>query len=1052
MTKTCGCSTPSCGCCDGIKKWTPESTVNRSGLSAIQYRVGTHGTFFETMKARLSTMIVDGVGADGQTIETFQPLTGLTTRDSSDPSIALLDGWATVGDVLTFYQDRIANEGYLQTATERRSILELARLAGYELRPGVASTVYLAYTLEDTQVDPVEIPVGSRAQSIPGPGEMPQSFETSEDLLARTEWNNLQVRMTRPQRVALSTVLSVEKLYVADSNLNLKTGDQLLFEFGSTFATRTVLKTEGQFIDKRTEIQLQPLPDGTAACIAALSAFLIKAKPIVDASGEGGDQRFYDRGVEILSEIRMGMLTSPASWITSMHTAADVPLSDALQTLVDALETEINDILKNPSGSGPGVITDPDEFVEPLLAPAVLQARSSQQLTRNLGFAFTRGSDASPQLLVNLAPRLKETYYKAWANANVNPATSPLTAVYILRIVAPLFGATVSKMPTYDSDNRLNKPIDWEEWPVENDEEKDELFFDQAYEAVLPGSMILVQKKEPFNGTTRAAFRVNAAEIKPRTAYGISGKTTHLKLSGEWWDANNTTTEMATLRGTLVFAQSEKLDLVEEPIVTDVDSQEIELANLYNELKSGRWIILRGERADIPGVSGVNASELMMISGLRHDYDPNLPGDKTHTTLVMATKPAHVYKRETVKILGNVVKATHGETRNETLGSGDGSQAFQTFVLKQPPLTFTPAPTAKGVDSTLKVYVNDVEWPETGTLAGTRPTDRIFVTKTDNESRTSVIFGNGREGARLPSGVENVKAIYRNGIGKPGNVQPEQISLLLSKPLGVKSVINPLRASGGADREDIDLARENAPLALMALDRLVSLQDYADFTRTFAGIGKADARKLSDGYRELIHLTIAGTDDIPIDPISDLYANLLAALRSLGSQDQTIIVDSRELITLVLSARIRLINGYLWDPVFTAIRKKILDTFGFQKRHLIQPALLCEVISAIQNTPGVLYVDVDAFGGIPEKKSIPAGEGGPAKVRLLTLDEISAAVQRIVYGESSEKTHSLNGSAHGPSQRVDALPARIEFGMLRPAQMAIFTPSVPDTIVLNQIV
>ena len=64
----------------------------------------------------------------------------------------------------------------------------------------------------------------------------------------------------------------------------------------------------------------------------------------------------------------------------------------------------------------------------------------------------------------------------------------------------------------------------------------------------------------------------------------------------------------------------------------------------------------------------------------------------------------------------------------------------------------------------------------------------------------------------------------------------------------------------------------------MSLDRLVSVQDYADFTRTFAGIGKADARRLSDGRRQLVHVTIAGADDIPIDPTSDLYRNLLIAL------------------------------------------------------------------------------------------------------------------------------------------------------------------------------
>src|SRR4030095_15963226 len=130
-----------------------------------------------------------------------------------------------------------------------------------------------------------------------------------------------------------------------------------------------------------------------------------------------------------------------------------------------------------------------------------------------------------------------------------------------------------------------------------------------------------------------------------------------------------------------------------------------------------------------------------------------------------------------------------------------------------------------------------------------------------------------------PTGVLNVNSTYPRGIGKPGNVKANQVSLLQTKPLGVKSVINPLAASGGADREDRDTARENAPLAVMALDRLVSLQDYGDFTRTFAGIAKASARLLSDGHRQLVHLTIAGADDIPIDPVSDLYKNLLIALR-----------------------------------------------------------------------------------------------------------------------------------------------------------------------------
>src|SRR5947208_2390291 len=123
----------------------------------------------------------------------FPELAALKSRNPDDPAIALLDSWATVADVLTFYQERIANEGYLRTATERRSILELARLIDYKLRPGVAATVYLAYTLAEdlSQTPPAAtetiIPAGSSSQSVPGPGELAQSFETSDDLDARSE-------------------------------------------------------------------------------------------------------------------------------------------------------------------------------------------------------------------------------------------------------------------------------------------------------------------------------------------------------------------------------------------------------------------------------------------------------------------------------------------------------------------------------------------------------------------------------------------------------------------------------------------------------------------------------------------------------------------------------------------------------------------------------------------------------------------------------------------------------------------------------------------------
>ena len=182
------------------------------------------------------------------------PLHGLTTRAADDPSIALLDGWATVADVLTFYQERIANEGFLRTATERRSVLELARLVGYTLRPGVASTVYLAYTIDENQKTPVEIPIGTRAQSVPGPGELPQSFETSELLDARAAWNTLQPRLSQPQ--TLKSILGSNTLYLNGVTTNLKPNDPLLIIEGTKQEFTRVIDVQIDAKNDRTAIIL----------------------------------------------------------------------------------------------------------------------------------------------------------------------------------------------------------------------------------------------------------------------------------------------------------------------------------------------------------------------------------------------------------------------------------------------------------------------------------------------------------------------------------------------------------------------------------------------------------------------------------------------------------------------------------------------------------------------------------------------------------------------------------------------------------------------------
>jgi hypothetical protein len=975
-----------CGCCEGIAAKTPLALFNRPGLAHLRYRMGAHADFLESMIARLSS-------------KDYPALAGLTTHNADDPSIALLDAWAVVADVLTFYQERIANEGYLVSATERRSILELARLVGYKLHPGVAASVFVAYTLDDKFEEEATIPAGSRSQSIPAPGELPQSFETSEDLKARALWNNLKPRLRRPQ--IESAIRNVDaqgtaqpRIWLKGVTTNLKPNDPLLIDFGW-----------------------------------------------------GGTPEFF-------------------------RVRQVIPDSDADRTLVN---------LAQPVASAPGDSAQQREIITALTQRPSLQPRNTLRLPRALTQQFRFKAETGYATVKTLAPVLKQTLSKAAANARVS-APSPIR-VYALRRTLSLFGHGHPGTPNYTrgtggtlSVTSYTPPTLSTVWPAEfvGNNNYTTLAVEPQDENIPEASWIVVRypvlnDNGVVTGWTHSVHRLDGVQLTSLSALGTTGKVNQLELAAAspWLDELSAAQfdrykgSERLLRDTTVLAKSEALELAEAPIedlICGGMDDLIELDGFYEGLESGRWVIVSGER-DLPGTENVRFSELAMLAVVTQDVDRTLynSGERIHTFIQLAQALQYCFKRDTVTIYGNVVKATHGETRKEVLGSGDGAKAMQTFALKQKPLTYTVATNPSGVESSLEVRVNEVLWHGADALSGLEPTDRRFVTQTDDEDQTTVIFGNGRQGARLPTGTENVKAQYRTGIGRPGNVKAGQITLLTDRPLGVKEVINPLRASGGADRENRDQSRKHAPLAVTALDRLVSVRDYADFAHTFAGIGKAYAVELSTGRKSLVHVTIAGADDIPIDETSDIFINLERALRTLGDPFQHVQVAVRELLLIVLSAKVRIHPDYLWEDVAARLRAALIEAFSFEARQLGQHVFLSEVYAVMQAVRGVVYVDIDSFGGVPEKVSDYTGER-----RLLTPDEVTQAVTCIADPKSCEyegglvafRRVNIKARLADTGIAVQALPVNSAgFDGVRtyPAQLALLSAELPDSLILNPI-
>jgi predicted phage baseplate assembly protein len=437
-------------------------------------------------------------------------------------------------------------------------------------------------------------------------------------------------------------------------------------------------------------------------------------------------------------------------------------------------------------------------------------------------------------------------------------------------------------------------------------------------------------------------FSVNAVTELARAEFAVSGKVTRLAISGnytDWYDDWNDFLDL--VRETTVHALDEKLALAEEPLSTRVKGNQIQVKGDVTALPPGRTLLVVGDggSTEIATLAtatliGRDVTNLTLTADLTRDYNPSQ-----------------------VSVFGNVAAATHGETVRQILGNGDASVAFQRFELKHRPLTYVPSQDASGATSTLQIRVNDVAWHEVSSLYPTQATDRAFVTATTPAATVEAGTGDGIRGARVPSGQHNVRASYRKGIGAAGNVPAGALTQLASPPLGVTGVTNPEPALGGADPDSADTARSAGPIFTRTLDRAVSLTDYADFARAFAGIAKSHATVLTVGNVRTIVVTVAAEGGTLVP--AAVRDRLAAALRGHGDPLAPVAVVPHRPVRFAVDAKIRRDPDREHDTVFKAAATRLQTLFCFDARNFTQPVQRSEVIAAIQSVPGVIGVDLD---------------------------------------------------------------------------------------------
>ena len=165
-----------------------------------------------------------------------------TDRSESDFGVALIELYAYVADILSYYQDRIANEAFLPTATQRRSVVELLRLIDYRIDPGLAASAWIHFEASaDVTVAGAALPYRLKTAGVPG--ETDQHFEITQEFPVKKL--NAGIDLT-------TSAVGLTALAVATQALALKRVDHALIEGESIYLEEKRQQPDGSFKVRRS--------------------------------------------------------------------------------------------------------------------------------------------------------------------------------------------------------------------------------------------------------------------------------------------------------------------------------------------------------------------------------------------------------------------------------------------------------------------------------------------------------------------------------------------------------------------------------------------------------------------------------------------------------------------------------------------------------------------------------------------------------------------------------------------------------------------------------
>jgi len=333
--------------------------------------------------------------------------------------------------------------------------------------------------------------------------------------------------------------------------------------------------------------------------------------------------------------------------------------------------------------------------------------------------------------------------------------------------------------------------------------------------------------------------------------------------------------------------------------------------------------------------------------------------NNVNTQIIFETKTAATVPAKVGAVNGKVqVTATHGVTVTEVIGTSTGL-SNQVFKLSQSPV----------VNNSVSITVGSINYTQVSYLIDYNGYDPVFSTYTNAAGITYAVFGDGISGS-IPANTSVITATYRVGGGVVGNVAANTIQTILTNSQSGLTVLNTTygsptddgSATGGTDIESTDSIRLNAPLSFRALNRAVSLSDYAALA--VAG-GAAKASAVADVYSSVTLFFVPNGDSgVLTDGVtpSTIFTSTTSTLNTYLTDkipaNTTVTYQPATYVKVQLFATITVLPKYNQSLTKLKVGLAVASLFSLDNVAFQDTIYLADVFGAITSVDGVASVQI----------------------------------------------------------------------------------------------